>query len=59
MIYDLEKLQKLLSDRKLSVVAESTKLHENTLRKVLAGKGCNLGTAKKLTQYFESQINEQ
>jgi len=48
-----------LKDRKLSVVAEKTGLHENTLRGLINNENPDpkLSTIKSLTDYFSGKLN--
>ena len=50
----LEKIKKALSDRNLAKVAAATKLHENTVRAIAAGKNTNptLETVNRLNSYL-------
>ena len=50
----LEKIKKALADRNLARVAAATKLHENTVRAIAAGKNTNptLETLNRLNSYL-------
>jgi ribosome-binding protein aMBF1 (putative translation factor) len=50
----LEKIKKALADRNLARVAAATKLHENTVRAIAAGKNTNptLETLNRLNTYL-------
>lgn len=51
-----EQIKEKLKDRVVSVVAEETGLHPNTVRKLKEGKGKSpeYETVKKLSDYFEN-----
>ena len=50
----LERIKKALADRNLARVAAATKLHENTVRAIAAGKNTNptLETLNRLNTYL-------
>lgn len=51
---EVGRIRAALADRKLSVVAQATGLHENTVRNIAKGRGGNptLTTIEKLTAYL-------
>lgn len=54
---ELEVLQKLLSDRRLSKIAQATGLHYNTVRNIANGKTLpSYKSREALLDYFYSEI---
>ena len=53
MIMTLEEIQEKMKDRVLTVIAEKTGLHHNTLLNIKKGQKPHLRTLVKLTKYFK------
>lgn len=49
----IDKIRERLSDRVLSIVAKKTKIHRETLYRIMRGGGANSSTMEKLSNYLE------
>lgn len=56
----LEKIRMLLQDRTMTVVAEATGVHHQTIMRIKTGEAKNTSyqTVKALSDYFEAQMSK-